>query len=256
VADILASLVAAGPSASWPDHLVESCRRATAVTGAGLALVDHTGVSGVLAATAGVGRTLEDLQFSLGEGPCTEASGSGRPVLCPDLAADGAGRWPAFAVAAEGAGVSAAFAFPLQVGAIAIGVLDLYRADAGQLPGVQLTEAVAFADAAVAVLLHLQGGAATGTDGVDGPRVAGLVDLVDRRAVVHQATGMVSVQLGIDLVGALRRLRAHAWAQDRALVGVAADVVARRLRFDHSENGTAEGTGVRDAGPGPGGEPA
>ena len=255
MADILAALVAAGPSASWPDHLVESCRRATEVTGAGLALVDRTGVSGVLAATPGVGRTLEDLQFSLGEGPCTEASGSGRPVLCPDVGADGGGRWPAFAVAAQEAGVSAAFAFPLQVGAIAIGVLDLYRTDTGPLWGAQLTEAVAFADAAVAVVLHLQDRTGTAAD-VHGVRGAGLADLVDRRAVVHQATGMVSVQLRTDLAGALRRLRAHAWAQDRALNGVAADVVARRLRFDDSESGTVEGPGVRDAGPGPGGEPA
>ena len=51
------------------------------------------------------------------------------------------------------------------------------------------------------------------------------------RAEVHQATGMVSVQLGVSLAEALVRLRAHAWAEDRLLADVAADVVARRLRF-------------------------
>ncbi|WP_175551741.1 GAF and ANTAR domain-containing protein [Geodermatophilus amargosae] len=249
VAGILAALVAAGPSASWPDHLVEACRRATGVTGVGLALVDHTGVSGVVAATPGVGRELEDLQFSLGEGPCTEASRSGRPVMCPDLADDGGTRWPAFARGAGRAGVSAAFTFPLQVGAIALGVLDLYRTETGPLRGPYLTEAVAHADAAVAVLLHLQG-----RD--DEAGATGLADLADRRAVVHQAAGMVAVQLDVDVADALRALRAHAWAHDRAIGDVAGDVVARRLRFHDSGNGTAGGAGVRHPGPGPGGEPA
>jgi GAF domain-containing protein/ANTAR domain-containing protein len=254
VADILAGLVAAGPSATWPVHLVEDCRRATAATGVGLALVDDTGIGGIVAATDGVGRRLEDLQFSLGEGPCTEASRSGLPVLCPDLTADGGGRWPAFAEGAGQAGVSAAFTFPLQVGAVSIGVLDLYRADTGPLREAQLTEAVAFADAAVAVLLHLHDRDAP--DGGADVGQTGLLDLVDRRAVVHQAAGMVSVQLGVGMDVALRRLRAHAWVEDRPLGDVATDVVARRLRFDHSQTGTAEGTGVRDPGPGPGGEPA
>ncbi|MFD0630267.1 ANTAR domain-containing protein [Catenulispora yoronensis] len=55
------------------------------------------------------------------------------------------------------------------------------------------------------------------------------------RAEVHQATGMISVQLGVSLAEALVRLRAHAWAADRLLADVAADVVARRLRFDEPE---------------------
>ncbi len=245
--DILAGLLAAGPAASWPQRLVEECRRATGVTGVGLALVDRTGISGVVAATPGVARTLEDMQFSLGEGPCTEAAGSGRPVLCPDLAADAGARWPAFALGAERAGVSAAFTFPLQVGAIAIGVLDLYRADTGPLHGPHLAEAIAFADAAVAVLLHLQD-----SGRADRARPA---DLVDRRAAVHQAAGMVSVQLHVDLAEALRALRAHAWAHDRDVADVADAVVARRLRFDDSGTGTAGSAGDRDPGPGLGGEP-
>ncbi len=249
MADILAALAAAGPSASWPDHLVETCRRSTGVTGVGLALVDRTGVSGIVAATPGVGRELEDLQFSLGEGPCTEASLSGRPVLCSDLADDGGARWPAFAREAERAGVSAAFTFPLQVGAVALGVLDLYRSETGPLHGTHLSEAVAHADAAVAVLLHLQG-----RDDETGG--TGLADLADRRAVVHQAAGMVSVQLGVEVTDALRALRAHAWAHDRSIGDVAGDVVARRLRFHDSGSGTAGDTEVRDPGPGPGGEPA
>jgi hypothetical protein len=43
---------------------------------------------------------------------------------------------------------------------------------------------------------------------------------------------MISVQLGVSLAEALVRLRAHAYAEGRLIAEVAADVVARRLRFD------------------------
>jgi GAF domain-containing protein len=245
VVDILATLSAAGPAASWPDHLVEECRQATGMTGVGLAVVSAEGVSGVVAATGGPAQRMEDLQFTLGEGPCADASTSRRPVLCSDLGVEGVVRWPAFASGAAQAGIAAAFTFPLQVGAVAIGVLDLYRDRRGPLSGAHLTEAVAFADAAVAVLLHLQ--ERRGDDPVTGVDVdPGWADLVDRRAVVHQAAGMISVQLDVGVVEALLRLRATAFARDLRMADLAGDVVARRVRFDDSEIGLSPGPGGPD----------
>ena len=55
---------------------------------------------------------------------------------------------------------------------------------------------------------------------------------LDDRAEVYQAQGMVQVQLGVGLAEALIRLRAYAYAHDRPLHEVAADVVARRLAFE------------------------
>jgi hypothetical protein len=229
------------------------------MTGVGLALIDEAGMGGIVAATGGAAEHMEDLQFVLGEGPCVEASQSGQPVLCSDLAVDGAARWPAFAPGAEAAGVAAAFTFPLRVGVIALGVLDLYRDSSGPLSGAQPREAVAFADAAVAVLLHLQerdGGDTSGGNltpkASAQPKEASLLDLVDRRAVVHQAVGMLSVQLGVDLSEALLRLRAYAWSRERPISDVAADVVARRLRLDDSRDGTALGPGGPEPDSGPG----
>ena len=54
----------------------------------------------------------------------------------------------------------------------------------------------------------------------------------DFQLVVHQAAGMVAVQLGVTVAQALVRLRAYAFGNDRPLAGVARDVVARTLRFD------------------------
>jgi AmiR/NasT family two-component response regulator len=52
------------------------------------------------------------------------------------------------------------------------------------------------------------------------------------RAEVYQATGMISVQLGVSLEEALVRLRAHAFAASTPLDDVAGNVVSRLLRFD------------------------
>ncbi|HEV2783077.1 MAG TPA: GAF and ANTAR domain-containing protein [Actinophytocola sp.] len=232
VSEILSLVVAdGGQDASLPVRLSVRCLSALPVSGVGVALMTDDGPSGVvLAATDGRARHLEELQFALGEGPCVEASRSGRPVLQPDLLATGPARWPGFAAAALDARISAIFAFPLQVGAIRVGVLDLYRDTPGQLETAELADALAFADAATVVVLHLQD-----TDGSGGhPALAGPID---SRAEIHQATGMIAVQLGVGLAEALLRLRAHAYAGGRPVADVAADVVNRRLRFDDSASG-------------------
>jgi hypothetical protein len=119
----------------------------------------------------------------------------------------------------------------VRVGAIRVGVLDLYRDTPGPLTAPELVEALAFADAATAVVLHLQD-----HDG-DGGAGSPLIGPIDSRAVVHQATGMITIQLGIGLVEALLRLRAHAYASGRTVSAIAADVVGRRMFFDDSEPG-------------------
>ncbi len=48
---------------------------------------------------------------------------------------------------------------------------------------------------------------------------------------MHQATGMILVQLGIPAQDAFVRLRAHTFATRRPLAEVARDVVVRRLVF-------------------------
>jgi len=51
-------------------------------------------------------------------------------------------------------------------------------------------------------------------------------------AEVHQATGMLSVELGISIDEAFVRSRAHAFGDRRALRDVARDVVTRRLTLE------------------------
>ncbi|MFI6096518.1 GAF and ANTAR domain-containing protein [Lentzea sp. NPDC051213] len=222
-----------GERTTLPARLCAECLSVLPVSGAGVALMTAAGPSGVvLAATDARARKLEELQFALGEGPCVEASNSGRPVLEPDLAVQGPARWPLFGAAVLAAGVRAVFAFPLRVGAIRVGVLDLYRDTPGLLATLEVADAQAFAEAATVVVLHLQehDGRAGTDSALGGP--------IDSQAVVHQATGMISVQLDVSLVEALLRLRAHAYAAGRTVSAVATDVVNRRTSFDDSESGT------------------
>jgi len=238
VTEILSVLTHGGEEVSLPSQLCAACLSALPVSGVGAALMTVDGPSGVvLAATDERARQLEELQFTLGEGPCVEASSGGRPVLEPDLVAAGSSRWPRFGAAVLGAGVRAVFAFPLRVGAIRVGVLDLYRDTPGLLTTPDLVEALAFADAATAVILHLQ------EHEGDDQAGSAFIGPIDGRAAVHQATGMITIQLGIGLAEALLRLRAHAYASGRTVSAIAADVVERRMYFDDSQ---ADGTTRQD----------
>jgi len=198
--------------------------------------VDGVAVTVVLAATPRetiyasdrVASRLEELTLTLGEGPGVDTFAGG-PVLVADLAAPGClARWPAFAPAAVRAGVRAMFALPLQVGAIHLGVMSLHRAQPGDLDAGQLADVLVLADTACALLLDAADGSRP--DG-NQPAPAGL-----QHPEVHQATGMIIVQLGVSAAVALVRLRAYAYAHDRPLRDIAADVVARRLRFDRDRD--------------------
>ncbi len=174
-----------------------------------------------------VSAKLEELQFTLGHGPGIDAA-AGAPVLVPDLAAETA-RWPMFVPAATGLGVRAVFALPLRIGAIGVGALLAHRAVPGPLVDGALTDAFALAGAITLLLAHRQ---FTWTDRAGDAPQPGWAPVATYRAEVHQATGMISAQLGVSLAEALVRLRAHAYADGRPISQVAADVVARRLRFD------------------------
>lgn len=210
-----------------PESLCIACAAALPMTGAGLALMSERGHEGPVAATDDRATAMEMLQFSLGEGPCVDASTTGRPVLQPDLSRAGTQRWPGYAPAALEAGVAATFAFPVQVGRIQIGVLDLYRDFPGPLTPGQLTESLCYADAAATVLLDLQARQPRG-----GELHPDLIDPEQNLSEVHQATGMVAVQAAVSLAEALLLLRAHAYGNDHGILAVAYDVLRRELRFD------------------------
>jgi hypothetical protein len=163
----------------------------------------------VMCVTDLVSEQLAELQLMLGEGPCHDVLASAGPVLAGDLGdAESGRRWPAFTPAARGLGAGAVFAFPLIVGAIRAGVIGLYRGSPGPLPDRQFGDLLILADAATVMLLGSADGAAEDGDGagLDGQAP----DLALHRAEVDQATGMLTVQLGVPAAAAFARLRAYA----------------------------------------------
>lgn len=190
-------------------------------------MVTSTSNRGVVCATDDVAEQIESLQLSLGEGPCVDAAAHRGPVMVADIDEPGleVDRWPSFVAKAADVGVRAVFAMPLRIGAITVGALDLYRAQPGGLSDTELTFALMAADAAALSLLYLDR---------DGQAIDdGLTEF--REATIHQAAGMVSVQLAVPIEEAFLMLRARAYALDRPLNEVARDVVERRLRFSPEE---------------------
>jgi hypothetical protein len=221
--------------------------RSTQVSGAWVVAAGDWGPDFVICVTGSVPEQLAELQLTLGEGPCHDVLDSAAPVLAADLGDEqSTRRWPAFAEEAALLGAGAVFAFPLTIGAIRAGVMGLYRSSPGQLPWERFGDALMLADMATMLLLDGVGHGADGQDG-DGPAAAGPVvngqspDLALHRAEIDQATGMLTVQLGVPMAEAFARLRAYAYAQDRRLADVARDIVARRLRL--------QGDSSRDGGP-------
>jgi hypothetical protein len=202
------------------------CADVTAMSGAGIMLMSGDVPEGSVCTTNPVSALIEELQYTLGEGPCVDAYHQDGPVLEPDLAEPDTPRWLAFTPPAVEAGARAVFGFPLQVGAVRLGALNLYRDRPGSLSEDQYADALVLAGVAARAVLAMQAQAPPGALGPE-------LDVgTNFRFVVHQASGMVAAQLGVSVGEALLRLRAYSFGDDRLITGVAEDVVARRLRFD------------------------
>jgi hypothetical protein len=208
-----------------PVRLCEACVLSLPVQRAGISVhVDGVGLE-VLCASDYIAERVEWVQVTLGEGPAWEAIATGGPVVVPDLMAVDE-RWPVFVSEAAASGVGSMLALPLQVGAIHVGVLDLYRDDAQPLDTDDFADAVAVADLVTAILLTV------GRSGRIPYALGPWWDQPLTTREVHQATGMIMAQLGVDARDAYVRLQAFAYAGRRLIRDVAHDVVARRLRFD------------------------
>jgi GAF domain-containing protein len=220
------SLLASGGADLTTARLCEVSVEVTAVSGAGIMLMSGDVAQGSVCTSNEVSALIEQLQFALGEGPCLDAFHQDRPVLEPDLVHPVMARWLAFSGPAIEAGVRGIFGFPLRVGAVRLGALNLYCDQPRLLSDEQHADALVMADVVAQAVLALQADAPPGKLG------AALEVDADFQYVVHQASGMVAAQLDVDVGQALIRLKAHAFGNGRPLAEVADDVVARKLRLD------------------------
>jgi hypothetical protein len=193
------------------------------VDGAALSLMPEASRLEQVGSSDAMTSGIEELQATVGEGPAIDAFESGAPILIPDLdALDG--RWPAFADASATREQRAMFVFPLQLGAIRLGTLTLYRRDKGQLSPDTMADALRVADVIAMLLMGSKGD-------LVGDFAEQWLNESSWTREIHQATGILISQLGVGAEEAFVRLRAFAFAQDLSLSAVARSVVDGRVRL-------------------------
>ena len=203
------------------------------VTGAAISTIGELAAPETLCATDAAAARLDEVQFDLGEGPCWEALATGRPVFERDVRTSTRGAWPAFIEAVRDLPVRGMFAFPLTIGRLNVGIIDLYSEQPTDLLDRHQRDAEALASIAARQILR-ELVMRSGDEEEDDP--AGEFS----RRSIHQATGMVLAQLNVTADDAGLILRAHAYASDRSLQEVADDVLARRLDFASGYGETRE----------------
>lgn len=217
--------------ASAADRLCRACVDLFDVDAAAISLVLEGAPAATLGSSDDTARTLDELQFTLGEGPCLDSVAHRRPVFIVDLADPDDRRWPAFGPAMLAQNIRGVYAVPVVVAGEFVGALDLFREQPGRLASEDLAGALTAAELAGIPLLDL----------LDGDLRAAVTDPSSNawaelnalsRAEVSQATGMVVAQLEIDPAEALVRIRAHAYATGRSATDVARDILNRRLKLE------------------------
>jgi GAF domain-containing protein len=199
------------------------------VSGASVSTVGDLLGSETLSASDELAARLDELQFDLGEGPCWDAVNSGRPVLEPDVRSLPRSTWPAFSDAILHAGISSIFAFPLAVGPLRMGAVDLYSVAPVELDRRQTKQADAMA-AVVGRHVLRQALNAVGRDADD-------VGNAFSRRLIHQATGVVLAQLDLSADDARLVIHGHAFAASRSMKEIAQDILDGLLNFSRGDTG-------------------
>ena len=214
------------PDADAVDDLCRPFLSALPITGASIAAISATGSRSTLASSDEVAARIDELQFELGEGPQWLAFQSGESVLISDVVTIRHDSWPVFGAALAELGVRALFSIPMKMGAVTVGVASLYRGHPGgfshdqEISALAIASAIAISSAERAILFA--------TD--DAPPESAVTPASRRE--VHQATGMILVQLDTTATIAYSRLQAYAFATGRTVQSVAHDVVLRKITFD------------------------
>jgi hypothetical protein len=216
-----------------------ACVEALGIAGATLTLSTSSVLTEPVCVTDERVGEVEEFESTVCEGPGVDAVRLGTPVIIEDLSTLAATRrWPHFVPQALRLGIRAVCSLPLALGAVRVGSLNLYNDAPLELSPGQLLDALVYADIALLLVLDARGG-------IDTPLSSGVLNgegATLRNAEVHQAAGMMSVQLGLPVVDALVLLRAHSYSNQKRLSDVARAVVERRLSFSVRHDGE---TGLR-----------
>jgi hypothetical protein len=208
-----------------PVQLARAAATSLGVEGVGLSIHDVAGLSTPLGASDETASTAERLQFTAGSGPCMFAARSGWPVFGPEDQLRT--RWPAFHdLLVTHTPYRSVVALSLPGDLRGAGGLDLYLAHPVGVVTFDAVEALCVAELISDELGHAA--AWSEWTELDGPPWT-RGDAAQERARVWVATGMVGLALQLDTEDALAVLRSRAYASDRTVDALAADLIAGRL---------------------------
>lgn len=235
-----ASIAGAATPLAAANRLCEACVDLLDVDGASISLVKDGASQGTFGSSSELSRTLDELQFTYGQGPCLDAVQMNRPVAADDLDAPGEDRWPGLTEQVLAHGIRSIHALPVTVASMPIGALDLYRTRSGPLDGQALTGGLWAAGLASLPLLDLMHGDTDWRAAGDGDGAFEQLASLER-VEVYQATGMIISAFGISPADAVARLRAHAVSHDLTAGEVAYRILDGRILLADGELRSADG---------------
>jgi hypothetical protein len=230
-----------GAAVDAANRLCVRCVELLDLDGAAISLLPQGTVWGTLGTSGDLSRRVDELQFTVGEGPCMDAVRNGESVHA-DLSQPGESRWPGFTGAVLALGVLSVIALPVMVDGSAVGALDLFQREPGLWGQDALDGALIAAEVAGVSVGRLMRDTLDwdqASDGTEVQKAAGW-----ERVEVYQATGMIMGQLDVEPGEALMRLRGYAFAHGMTASDVAWHIIERRLRL-HDDDGSANVTGRR-----------
>lgn len=210
------------------DDVAQSFVRLFPVHGAAVSTLGALFGNETLSASNPLAARIDELQFDLGEGPCWDALALARPILEPDLRAGTERAWPTFSVAVRD-DIGAIFAFPMIVGHLHIGAIDMYSVEPVRLEAEEARRGVELAGLLARNVLRI---ALAEIGDADSEHARPLA-----RRTIHQATGMVLAQLNVSADDATLVIQGHAFASGRPMMDVADDILSGRIRFTRGANG-------------------
>jgi GAF domain-containing protein len=204
-------------------ELSDRAAEAVGADGAGVSVVDASGILKFVTASNDLIVQMEEIQEKAQQGPCVAAFSSQEPV-----AVTGMGEiqeWPDYAEVAERLGISAVVGFPLSYNDHRLGAVNVYSLELRRWSAEDLDVLGVFADMATAYLVRT-------SELAEARQLSQqLQGALDSRVIVEQAKGLLAGELGISVDEAFDRLRSHSRSNNRRLTDVAHEVVHEAFRI-------------------------
>ena len=180
-----------------------------------------------VATTDTLGTYLDEEQFVLGDGPSFSSRFSLSPIHVENFQSErSSDSYPAFSRVAIKHEVVSAHAFPLTIGSARIGALSLYWKHSVNLSADQYADCLILSTLATAELVRAQAG-------IDDAAIDEMFETQQlRKSVLQIAAGMTAEKLNCNVIEALVRIRALAFAQDLPVTQIAKSIVNREISID------------------------